>query len=125
MTPDLACVRLCVRKGSKFGLWYGHHVYTLEPQSTAARYAAERVHVIGELSDDVIRITSSTAFRLQANQNHTSNVAGNRINPPTSRWVTFRPSPGFRQCAPRAWNPSPLYVTNSREQDFPSRSQAN
>lgn len=31
----------------------------------------------------------STAFRLQANQTHTSNVAGKRINPPTSRWVTF------------------------------------
>jgi hypothetical protein len=58
MTPDRACVRLCVRKGSKFGLWYGNHVYTLEPQSKAARYAAERVRVIGELSDDVIRITS-------------------------------------------------------------------
>jgi hypothetical protein len=52
MTPDRACVRLCVRKGSKFGLWYANHVYTLEPQSKAARYAAERVHVVGELSDD-------------------------------------------------------------------------
>jgi hypothetical protein len=58
MTPDKACVRLCVRKGSKFGLWYGNHVYTLEPQSEAARFAAEKVHVIGELSGDTIRIKS-------------------------------------------------------------------
>lgn len=58
MTPDQACVRLCVRKGSKFGVWYGNHVYTLEPQPTAARYAAETVLVVGELSGDVIRITA-------------------------------------------------------------------
>jgi hypothetical protein len=58
MTPDLACVRLCVRKGSKYGLWFADHVYTLEPQSEAARFAAERVHVVGALSGDVIRITS-------------------------------------------------------------------
>ena len=58
MTPDRACVRSCVRKGSKYGLWYGNHVYTLEPQSEAALYAAERVHVVGELSEDVIRIRS-------------------------------------------------------------------
>ena len=58
MTPDLACVRLCVRKGSKYGLWYGNHVYALEPQSKAARFAALNVHVVGELSNDVITITS-------------------------------------------------------------------
>ena len=58
MTPDRACVRLCVRKGSKYGLWYGDHVYALEPQSKAARFAAVNVHVVGELSNDVITITS-------------------------------------------------------------------
>jgi hypothetical protein len=58
MTPDRACVRLCVRKGSKYGLWYGNHVYALEPQSKAAQFAAEKVHVVGELSNDVITITS-------------------------------------------------------------------
>ena len=58
MTPDRACVRLCVRKGSKYGLWYGNHVYALEPQSKAARFAAVKVHVVGELSNDVITITS-------------------------------------------------------------------
>jgi hypothetical protein len=60
MTPDRACVRLCVRKGSKYGLWYGNHVYALEPQSKAARFAAVKVHVVGELSNDVITITSIT-----------------------------------------------------------------
>jgi hypothetical protein len=58
MTPDRACVRLCVRKGSKYGLWYGNHVYVVEPQSKAARFAGEKVHVVGELSNDVITITS-------------------------------------------------------------------
>jgi hypothetical protein len=40
MTPDKECVRLCVRKGSKYGLWVAHHVYELEPQDKAARFAA-------------------------------------------------------------------------------------
>jgi len=58
MTPDRACVRLCVRKGSKYALWYGNHVYALEPQSKPARFAAVKVHVVGELSNDVITIMS-------------------------------------------------------------------
>jgi hypothetical protein len=58
MIPDRACVRLCVRKGSKYGLWYGNQVYALEPQSKAARFAAVKVHVVGELSNGVITITS-------------------------------------------------------------------
>jgi hypothetical protein len=58
LPPDRACVRLCVRKGSKYGLWYGNHVYALEPQAKAARFAAENVHVTGELTNDMIRIRS-------------------------------------------------------------------
>jgi hypothetical protein len=58
MTPDRACVRRCVRQGSKYGLWYGNHVYVLEPQLEAARFAAENVRVVGDLSNDTIRITS-------------------------------------------------------------------
>jgi hypothetical protein len=60
MTPDRACVRLCVRKGSKYGLWYENHVYALEPQSKASRFAAEKVHIVGNLSNDVITISSIT-----------------------------------------------------------------
>jgi hypothetical protein len=60
MTPDRACVRLCVRKGSKYGLWYENHVYALEPQSKAAPFAATKVHVVGYLSHDVITITTIT-----------------------------------------------------------------
>ncbi len=60
MTPDRACVRLCVRKGSKYGLWYGNHVYALEPQSKASPFAAEKVHIVGDLSNDVITIKSIT-----------------------------------------------------------------
>jgi hypothetical protein len=58
MKPDLACVRLCVRKGSKYGLWYGDHVYELEPQAQAAKFAAENVRVTGEMANDTIRIRS-------------------------------------------------------------------
>lgn len=58
MTPDRACVRRCVRRGSKYGLWYGNHVYTLELHSEAAKYAADNVRVIGDLSNDTIRIKS-------------------------------------------------------------------
>jgi hypothetical protein len=58
MTPDRACVRLCVRKGSKYGLWYGNHVYAVEPQSAAAQFAAANVRIVGSLSKDVITIQS-------------------------------------------------------------------
>ena len=58
MKPDKACVRLCVRKGSKYGLWYGNHVYELEPQAKAARFAAENVRVTGEMTNHTIQIRS-------------------------------------------------------------------
>ena len=58
MTPDLACIRRCVKQGSKYGLWSGNHVYTLEPQSRAAKFAAENVRVTGNLANDTIYIQS-------------------------------------------------------------------
>lgn len=58
MTPDRACVRRCVKAGSKYGLWSGNHVYTLEPQSKASKFAAENVRIIGEMSNDTIQIKS-------------------------------------------------------------------
>lgn len=58
MRPDRACVRICVRKGSKYGLWYGNRVYELEPQAKAAKFAAEDVQVTGELANGTIRIHS-------------------------------------------------------------------
>ena len=58
MTPDRACVRRCVKQGSKYGLWSGNHVYTLEPQSKAAKFAAENVRVIGNFSNGTIQIKS-------------------------------------------------------------------
>jgi hypothetical protein len=60
MTPDRACVRLCVRKGSKYGLWYENHVYALEPQSKASQFAAMKVRIVGNLSNDVLTIRSIT-----------------------------------------------------------------
>jgi hypothetical protein len=58
MTPDKACVRRCVRQGSKYGLWYGNDVYVLEPQSQAAKFAAESVRVTGSMVDGTIHIAS-------------------------------------------------------------------
>ena len=60
MTPDRGCVRRCVKQGSKYGLWYGNHVYELEPQSKASKFAAENVRVTGELANDTINIKSIT-----------------------------------------------------------------
>ena len=58
MTPDPACVRRCVREGSKYGLWYKDRVYVLEPQTEAAKFAAENVKVTGSLAGDTIHILS-------------------------------------------------------------------
>ena len=72
MIPDAACVRRCVKKGSKYGLWYGNHVYLLEPQSLAAKHAAENVRVIGNISNNTIQIKSiarHTQQKLQGRPN--------------------------------------------------------
>lgn len=61
MKPDLKCIQLCVRKGSKYGLWSGNHVYVLEPQAQAASFAAQNVEVKGTMSNDTIHITSIKA----------------------------------------------------------------
>ena len=56
MKPDPQCIRACVRKGSKYGLWCGNKVYTLEPQKDAATYAAQDVEVHGTMRNDTIHI---------------------------------------------------------------------
>lgn len=58
MTPDRTCVRLCIKRGSKYGLWYKDHVYVLEPQSQAAPFAAESVRITGTRFGDSIRIAT-------------------------------------------------------------------
>ncbi len=58
MKPDLKCIRLCVKKGSKYGLWSGDRVYVLEPQTQAAKFAAKEVEVTGTFSNDAIQIRS-------------------------------------------------------------------
>jgi hypothetical protein len=70
MTPDRACVRRCVKDGSKYGLWYREHVYVLEPQSEAAKFAAENVRITGEFSDDTIHIKSIERIPVHTAQNH-------------------------------------------------------
>lgn len=71
MTPDPACVRLCVRRGSKYGLWYKDHVYILEPQGEAAKFAAEHVKVTGYLSGGGIHILSISL--IAENDSHGAN----------------------------------------------------
>lgn len=58
MKPDLRCVRLCVKKGSKYGLWADKKVYELEPQAKAAKFAAESVEVKGTITGETIHIAS-------------------------------------------------------------------
>jgi hypothetical protein len=58
MTPDLHCIRECVRKGSKYGLWSGNKVYVLEPQDRAAKFAAKNVRVSGKLDGETIHFDS-------------------------------------------------------------------
>ena len=56
MTPDLQCIRRCIRNGSKYGLWSGEKVYVLEPQATAVKFAAKNVKISGTISGDTIQI---------------------------------------------------------------------
>ena len=72
MTPDRACVRRCVKAGSKYGLWHGNHVYMLEPQSQAAKFSAENVRVTGDLANDTIQIKSIARIPQQTAQAHPS-----------------------------------------------------
>jgi hypothetical protein len=68
MTPDRACIRLCVKRGSKYGLWSGNHVYVLKPQSEASKFAGDNVHVVGNISNDVITIKSIVPIPVTASQ---------------------------------------------------------
>jgi hypothetical protein len=56
MTPDLKCIRRCVQKGSKYGLWSGDKVYVLEPQARTMKFAAQSVKVSGTISGETIQI---------------------------------------------------------------------
>ena len=62
MTPDLQCIRRCVRKGSKYGLWSGDKVYVLEPQANAVKFAAKNVKISGTISGDTIQIAEIKAL---------------------------------------------------------------
>lgn len=65
MKPDLKCVRLCVKKGSKYGLWTGNKVYVLNPQTMAAQFAAQNVRVTGTMKNGVIDATFIVPVPLQ------------------------------------------------------------
>ncbi len=70
MTPDRACVRRCVKQGSQYGLWYGNDVCVLEPQSRAAKFAAENVRVTGSMVDGTIHIESIARVHEQKAAQH-------------------------------------------------------
>jgi hypothetical protein len=73
MSPDKKCVDRCVRQGSKYGLWVGHHVYELQPQSKAAQYAARDVSVTGTLDGETIHIDSIEPKKRAATEKAKSN----------------------------------------------------
>jgi hypothetical protein len=81
MTPDKKCVDRCVRKGSKYGLWVDHHVYVLEPQNMAARYAAMDVSVTGTLDGETIHIDSIALSKRAANSKPESNCISAVLSP--------------------------------------------
>jgi hypothetical protein len=66
MTPDLKCIRRCVKKGSKYGLWSGDKVYTLEPQAKVMQFAAKNVKVTGVMSGETIRVAAIETIEMHA-----------------------------------------------------------
>jgi hypothetical protein len=68
MTPDLRCIRRCVKEGSKYGLWSGSKVYLLEPQAKALRFAAKNVKVTGTISGDTIRVATIETIKTEADK---------------------------------------------------------
>src|SRR5258708_19876172 len=75
MPPDKKCIDRCVRKGSKYGLWVGHHVYELEPQSKAAHYSGRDVAVTGALRGDTILFYSITTDKMAGHKKPENQVA--------------------------------------------------
>jgi hypothetical protein len=69
MTPDVKCIRRCVKKGSKYGLWSGNKVYVLEPQTNAAQFAAKNVKVKGTMTAETIHIATIEPVEAPADSN--------------------------------------------------------
>ena len=93
MTPDKKCIDRCVREGSKYGLWVGHHVYELEPQQRAARYAGKDVAVTGTVDGEIIHIDSIEEKR--GHRRNRKTISGKMVGttgfePATSRTPSVR-----------------------------------
>jgi hypothetical protein len=69
MRPDAHCVRLCVSRGSKYGLWAGNRVYVLSPQSRVVRYAAEDLKVSGTLLGGTLHVSTIELLRCSSRAN--------------------------------------------------------
>jgi hypothetical protein len=68
MTPDLQCIRRCVKAGSKYGLWSGSKVYLLEPQAKALQFGAKNVKVTGTISGDTIRVATIETIKTETDK---------------------------------------------------------
>ncbi len=60
VSPETKCVRLCVKDGSKYALYDGKNLFTLSDQTAPAKFAAQKVKVIGVLDakTKVIKVNS-------------------------------------------------------------------
>ncbi len=58
VTPDAKCVQDCVKARAKYVLFDGKIAYPLSNQQQPAKFAAQRVTILGTMQDGVIEITS-------------------------------------------------------------------
>ena len=64
-SPDSKCVIDCVKAGSKYAIYDGKAVYILSDQETPAKFAAQKVKIIGVLDakTKVIKVQSIQAAK--------------------------------------------------------------
>jgi hypothetical protein len=60
VTPDAKCVQDCVKAHAKYVLFDGKIAYPLSNQQEPAKFAAQRVTILGTMKDGAIEITSIT-----------------------------------------------------------------
>ena len=60
--------RRCVKKGSKYGLWSGDKVYTLEPQAKVMQFVAKNAKVTGVMSGEKIRVAAIETVEMHADR---------------------------------------------------------
>jgi hypothetical protein len=62
--PSADCLRMCVKKGTKYALVVGKDVYTLEGhEADLDRYAAQEVKLTGTLNAKTVTVQSVTPMK--------------------------------------------------------------